>query len=170
MIVRPVASSVRRFAVCARIRLPATVRLPSKFASFVQMYATGVRNNVVSKTWITASFVPSRVVVALRHAAKWPLDLKKPIGTNVRRNRYLTFSGSSNNLFTKYGSNNSIPIASPRIYSPLTPSVRYLKSLIIGTRRYYSPMSKTFASTKHGLRVDPDAVAPWYWRKANRYC
>jgi hypothetical protein len=54
--------------------------LPSRFASCAQISATGVRNNVASKTWITASVAPSRAFVALRYAAKWLLDLKKSAG------------------------------------------------------------------------------------------
>jgi hypothetical protein len=87
MIVQLVALNVRRFAVCALTRLFVIVLLLSTFVSFAQIYATGVLNNVASKIWIIASNAQCLVVVALRHATKWPLDLKKPIGTNVRRNR-----------------------------------------------------------------------------------
>ena len=77
MTVRHVASNAQRFAVCAPMRLPATVRLPFRFASCAQISVTGVLNNVASKRWITANDAPIRVVVALRHAAKWPLESPK---------------------------------------------------------------------------------------------
>ena len=87
MLVQLVALSARRFAVCAPMQSPATVRSLSRFASCARTFATGVQNNAASRIWNTARVALNRAVVAPRHAARWLLDLKKTARTIAIRNR-----------------------------------------------------------------------------------
>lgn len=74
MTVPPAVSNVQRRVDFVPIRLPATVRSPSKLASYVRISVNGVRNNVMRMTWIIASVVPRLAAVALLLAARWRLD------------------------------------------------------------------------------------------------
>jgi hypothetical protein len=67
---RHVVLNVQRSAVYAPTPSRATARLPNKFVSCAQTFATGAHKNVLHRTWITASAAPRLVVNVPQHAAK----------------------------------------------------------------------------------------------------
>ena len=84
---RLAASSARRSAGYVPMRWPATVRSPSRPASYARTSATGARNNAARMTWITVNAAPRRAAVVRRLAARWPpnrCQSKAPRSTSAR--------------------------------------------------------------------------------------